>query len=127
MRHQSVGWAFSLCIQYIRVSIPGFRRSTSNLNDFGEYWITRDGNIDPKLSLFISSRILQSMIRNPEFKFNFNNNKFFLEFLNFNLYINVNEDFNSNILYHIDNHPYRIYFDKDLKQTQKIPLTQHPF
>ena len=113
--------------QYIRVSIPGFRRSTSNLNDFGEYWITRDGNIDPKLSLFISSRILQSMIRNPEFKFNFNNNKFFLEFLNFNLYINVNEDFNSNILYHIDNHPYRIYFDKDLKQTQKIPLTQHPF
>lgn len=115
--------------QYIIVSLPDFRRSTSN--DIGEYWIATD--IEPNLSLFISSSILNNIgfpvtpNTGLPIKFNFNNNKFFLEFLGFNLYINVNEDFNSNILYFIINHPYRIYFDKDLKQTQKIPLTEHTF
>ena len=115
--------------QDLTVASPRFEFSTSN--DFGQYRITRD--IEPNLSLFISSSILNNIglpvttNENIPIKFNFRDKKFFLEVIGFNLYINVNEDFNSNILYHIDNHPYRIYFDKDLKQTQKIPLIEHTF
>lgn len=115
--------------QDLTVASPRFEFSTSN--DFGQYRITRD--IEPNLSLFISSSILNNIglpvttNENIPIKFNFKYKKFFLEVIGFNLYINVNEDFNSNILYHIDNHPYRIYFDKDLKQTQKIPLIEHTF
>jgi len=115
--------------QDLTVASPRFEFSTSN--DFGQYWIASD--IEPNLSLFISSSILNNIVfpvipnTGLPIKFNFRDNKFFLEILGFNLYINVNEDFNSNILYYIINHPYRIYFDKDLKQTQKIPLIEHHF
>ena len=106
----------------LRVESPRFEFSTSN--DFGQYWITSD--IEPNLSLFISSSILNNIgfpvtpNTGLPIKFNFRDNKFFLEILGFNLYINVNEDFNSNTLYFINNQGYRIYFDKDLKQTQKF-------
>lgn len=108
--------------QNLRVVEPRFEFSTSN--DFGQYWITSD--IEPNLSLFISSSILNNIgfpvtpNTGLPIKFNFSDNKFFLEILEFNLYINVNEDFNSNTLYFINNQGYRIYFDKDLKQTQKF-------
>lgn len=99
----------------------------NKLSIFPPATIIRNGSIysigNSNYHLFLSKGILD-IIDNMDFKYNLQEEKIFIVCEEMNLYINENEDENSNILYYIIIEPHKIYFNKDLIQTQKIPIIE---